>query len=269
MHTLQPTAKSTATFTCRCCPILRHQVLTTNIIVSYVRCYKCCKGPCSPHGRYLFPAFYHFLFSFPFSFLISVLLLKINRNYISKSSAVTDIVVWWDADAVPLAFDSHSRIEKFLTKYPKGHIFLAADVSNVANTGLIIVRNTLWACKFLEEWLSYRNRFDTEQEGLAALLAAPAHSAIRQHLAQRLVIVSTSELNSIAPAFSKQQKNHMFLHLGTYVCACDWELAHMVKSTFSHCIFSFLILIFMLTKLRKRMLIVVRYSCEQQTRCVM
>lgn len=194
--------------------------------------------------------------------------MKINRNYISKSSGAADIVVWWDADAVPLAFDSHSRIEKVLTKYPAGHIFLAADVSNVANTGLIIVRNTLWACKFLEEWLSYRNRFDTEQEGLAALLAAPAHSAIRQHLAQRLVIVPTSELNSVAPAFSKQQKNHMFLHLGT-------SCVHATGSspTWSRALFLTVLLIsynnIYVKKLRKRMRIVVRYSCEQRTRCVM
>jgi hypothetical protein len=62
--------------------------------------------------------------------------------------------VWMDADAVPL--DMALRWEAVATLHPTAHLLLSADVSSLANSGTVLVRNSKHGKRLLQLWLKQR-----------------------------------------------------------------------------------------------------------------
>ena len=118
-----------------------------------------------------------------------------------------DYLVWMDADAIFLDFSF--RIEKMVARHPRAHIIMSADVSTTGNTGVMIIRNSIWSKKFIQDWVSQRlfQRDLTDQAGLQRILR------IRRDTAGRVVFVPPNDLNSDAPAMGRQKPDDSVLHL--------------------------------------------------------
>eukprot|EP01041_Mallomonas_annulata_P003385 gene3385-6715_t len=120
-----------------------------------------------------------------------------------------DYLVWMDADVIIL--DLNMRIEQIAARYPKAHLLLSADVSAIANSGVIIIRNTKWSINFLREWLSvgYNSTQLTDQMGFDIVY--------RRRLTKgekgKIVILPPHILNSEAPPMGRQLPYHQVLHL--------------------------------------------------------
>ena len=88
---------------------------------------------------------------------------------------------------------------------------MSSDVSSLANTGVIVIRNTIWAKQFLEKWLSLANdgsldlgtQSITDQIGLQALI-----SQLSERERQRVAVLPPHVLNSDVPAFALQAAHH-------------------------------------------------------------
>ena len=118
-----------------------------------------------------------------------------------------DYLVWMDADVIPLDLDL--RFESIASMHPKAHVLMSADVSSVANTGVIIVRNTPWAIKFLSIWLAEESLVSTDQQGLQIVLKRIMNIKDKN----KIVILPPSVLNSEAPPMGRQLNSHKILHL--------------------------------------------------------
>jgi hypothetical protein len=69
-------------------------------------------------------------------------------------------VVWIDSDAIILDFGW--KIETFIEPFPHVDIFASADIrQGLINTGVLIVRNTVWSLSFLEQWWAIADRKTT------------------------------------------------------------------------------------------------------------
>ena len=119
-----------------------------------------------------------------------------------------DFLVWMDADVIPL--DLGLRLESIASKHPKAHVLMSADVSSIANTGVILVRNTLWTKKFLTRWLTEKSVASTDQQGLQQLLQKMVGNEKDR---EKVIFLPPSVLNSEAPPMGRQLKEHKILHL--------------------------------------------------------
>jgi hypothetical protein len=83
---------------------------------------------------------------------------------------------------------------------------MSADVSSLANTGFIVVRNSLWTRSFLRDWLALRDQpgIQTEQLGFDALYRTRDAGEMRQKVA----ILPAHVMNSIAAPMGEQQPHH-------------------------------------------------------------
>jgi hypothetical protein len=168
-----------------------------------------------------------------------------------------DYVVWVDADLIVLDFELNlDRIVSDTTSnhglYNKGHIWLSAEhggSSTRVNSGMVVVRNSVWARNFLLAWWTFADRrlySDQEQfdllfsaleslanaggDGSDALSLQARHQdpqveelLLRLVPAARLrsspvalpqvVVLPPHALNSDPPAMVKQQPHHQVLHL--------------------------------------------------------
>jgi hypothetical protein len=106
------------------------------------------------------------------------------------------------ADLVML--DMKYRIEAIATQYPKAHILMSADVSSIANTGFVIVRNTQWARRFLQRWLAFYDVAATEQLGFERVY----QSWDAQERSEKIAILPPELMNSIAAPMGQQQEHH-------------------------------------------------------------
>ena len=119
-----------------------------------------------------------------------------------------DYVVWMDADVIPL--DLNLRMESIAAMHPKAHVLMSADVSSIANTGVILVKNTLWAKRFLSDWLAEQSVASTDQQGLQLYLKKIVN---RRKDMEKIVFLPPSVLNSEAPPMGRQVDGHKILHL--------------------------------------------------------
>jgi hypothetical protein len=100
--------------------------------------------------------------------------------------------------------DMKYRIEAVAAQYPKAHILMSADVSSIANTGFIIVRNTQWARRFLQRWLAFYDVAATEQLGFEIVY----QSCDAQERSEKIAILPPEAMNSIAAPMGQQQEHH-------------------------------------------------------------
>jgi hypothetical protein len=135
-----------------------------------------------------------------------------------------DYLVWWDADLVPL--DTSFRLEQLAARYPKAHIIMSADVSSIANSGWIVVKNTNFSRRFLGFWWligldhirMLRSRANSqniqEDDGFTDQIGFEiAYNSLTSIEQSKIHIVPSGELDSVAPATGHQTKKHVLLHL--------------------------------------------------------
>lgn len=111
-----------------------------------------------------------------------------------------------------IILDLKLRIEQIASQHAQAHILLSQDVSNLINTGCIVVRNSLWSKKFLQEWLELKSNKHilNEQIGFDHLYQVYKTRDKQQgtnHL-QKIAILSPEILNSIFPAMREQLPTH-------------------------------------------------------------
>lgn len=137
----------------------------------------------------------------------------------------SDYLVWMDADAVPL--NMSLRFEQLAAAHPKAHILASKDSSSMINTGVMIIRNSDWALQFLRDWRDMKDglhRGDsshppahTDQAGFAAAFSVYESKERTGEIApswrDKIAILEAHELNSVLPAFSRQEPSHNILHL--------------------------------------------------------
>lgn len=122
----------------------------------------------------------------------------------SGSSINLSIFPFLSADLIPLDLDY--RVEGIIAIQPNAHIYMSADVSSLANTGFIIVRNSRWARGFLRDWLARRHQpgIQTEQLGFETLYYTRDVGEMRGKVA----ILPVHVMNSIAAPMGEQQPHH-------------------------------------------------------------
>ena len=83
---------------------------------------------------------------------------------------------------------------------------MSADVSSIANTGFIIVRNSVWARQFLQDWLQLRHLpgIETEQLGFEAIY----RSRGVLEMDEKIAILPAHVMNSIAAPMGEQLPHH-------------------------------------------------------------
>ena len=112
-----------------------------------------------------------------------------------------------------IVVDIKMRIEQLAATYPDAHILMSADVSSLANSGCIIVKNSKWAIQFLTDWWQLRTdpRINTDQMGFETLYNARS----QREMQKRIALLPPDALNSDAPAMGKQLDHHKVTRLFT------------------------------------------------------
>ena len=120
------------------------------------------------------------------------------RNY--------EALVFIDADLVVLDFSLD--IKEYLDNYPNSNLIASADALDIANTGFLIVRNTVWTREFFAEWWLKKDSQFTfcDQHVFNVLYNIPK---FKNHIQ----ILKQDELNSIWPALETFNKSQKVLHL--------------------------------------------------------
>jgi hypothetical protein len=108
------------------------------------------------------------------------------------------------ADLIPLDLDY--RMEAIIAFQPRAHIYMSEDVSSLANTGFILVRNSRWARSFLRDWLALRHQsgVQTEQLGFDSLYRAREVG----EMSEKVAILPAHVMNSIAAPMGEQLPHH-------------------------------------------------------------
>jgi hypothetical protein len=127
--------------------------------------------------------------------------------------------VWIDADMIVL--DMGVRIEEIGSQYPDADILMSKDViqnkedkkadvpEGLANSGLILVRNTPGARQVLFRWWSDYERNHMSDQSAFLLLFNDMNSEERT----KLEVLRPDALNTMFPAWLNQQPSNQFLHL--------------------------------------------------------
>jgi hypothetical protein len=119
-----------------------------------------------------------------------------------------DVIVPIDVDLIIM--DQSLDIEKILSSYPKAHILMSADPSDVGNTGFIIVRNTKWAYQFFQTWWETRFSFDCDQHALNDLYSKLLETKKSKN---KVAILPGGDINSEFPVYSTFDDNSKVLHM--------------------------------------------------------
>lgn len=90
-----------------------------------------------------------------------------------------------------------------------------AGSSTLINSGCIVVRNTLWARRFLSEWWRYADRtLFSDQEQFDLLYENNRRQVQPESLfTNNIVILPPDKLNSDPPAMTMQKPYNQVLHL--------------------------------------------------------
>ena len=125
----------------------------------------------------------------------------------SKSS---DVVVWIDADLIFL--NLHLNLLEIAKNFSMADIILSKDLdgsATIANTGLIMVRNTQWAREFLHKWWSSYDRSKCcDQDALSWL-----YRELPLKMRSKIALLPSDALNSNFPAWKNQLPDNPVLHL--------------------------------------------------------
>ncbi len=135
-------------------------------------------------------------------------------------------IVWVDADLV--ALDPKLSPAQLLMSHPQADILISAErhaETGVANTGCMIVRNTVWSKHFLKDWWYGHTRYNGEvntnidENFTHHIIAHDQYYFDRLYRSlsisdqSHIFILPTEALNSVPPAHLHQSSNHQVLHL--------------------------------------------------------
>lgn len=123
-----------------------------------------------------------------------------------------------DADAVVL--DLGLRLEDIASTFPNADLIASADIRmGLINTGFLLMRNTAWLRKFLDQWWSIADRDHVcDQDAFDMLYEQYIRD--EKHLQStdcsirsKVVVLPMHAMNSHPPAMLYQESHHQVLHL--------------------------------------------------------
>jgi tetratricopeptide (TPR) repeat protein len=121
-----------------------------------------------------------------------------------------DYVMWLDADLIFL--DLGMRLEKVAAEYPKAHVIMSAEhagSSTLVNSGTVLIKNSNWSRKFLNDWWTFATRkFFSDQEQFDLL-----YEAKREEYKDKVAVLPPDALNSDPPAMTRQKPYNQVCHL--------------------------------------------------------
>jgi len=129
---------------------------------------------------------------------------------LSGQARHVEYIVWMDADLVIMNF-SLNLIGLFL-EHSEADMILSADMADsptIANTGLIMVRNTHWSREFLRTWWSrYDRRECCDQNALSWL-----YTDLSEEERKKFSILPSDAVNTNFPSWKNQRPQNAVLHL--------------------------------------------------------
>lgn len=134
---------------------------------------------------------------------------------LKKYIADYDYLLWLDADAVVTRFDM--SLERFIHQSPDRDILACNDWPNgtsIINTGAILVKNSFWTKRFLDEWwergkkAEYNVGTPTDQKAFSHL-----HDENVLQVKKHLHVFPTNTFNSIYPGQHNHKHEDFILHL--------------------------------------------------------
>ncbi len=101
-----------------------------------------------------------------------------------------------------MPIDTNYPLEKLIEKHRDEEIIVSKDVSNIINTGSLLLRNSEWTRRLLLQWLMMRHNPNVinDQTGFDYLYSRYMRGSDKQKLA----ILEPNEFNSVLPAMSQQ-----------------------------------------------------------------
>eukprot|EP01038_Epipyxis_sp_PR26KG_P013665 gene13665-18337_t len=121
-----------------------------------------------------------------------------------------DYIIWLDADLILLDFNF--SIRDLIIRYENSHIIISADVSTMVNTGMFIMKNSVWAKRFVSEWINARNSDGVMNDQLGFDYVYKQRAKI-ENIDDKIKVLSPEILNSIAPPMGTLEPLHKVLHL--------------------------------------------------------
>ena len=124
----------------------------------------------------------------------------------------SDFVVWMDADLIFM--DIGMKIEEVVADYPEAHLWFSTEhfgSTNLANTGLMIFRNSDFSKWLLREWWGFANRVYVNDQDQFDLFYA--HYKEQMQLDKRVIVMPPDALNSEPPASVFQRDYNQILHM--------------------------------------------------------
>jgi len=108
-----------------------------------------------------------------------------------------------------IVLDFRLRLEAVAADYPTANVIMSADVSTLANTGFILLRNSAWTKAFIREWLALRLHpgIHNDQMGFDMLYK----SRPKYEMLQKVAILPPDVLNSDAPPMGRQQPHNQVI----------------------------------------------------------
>jgi len=121
-----------------------------------------------------------------------------------------DYLIWIDADIIIL--DINFKIENIINRFPKANLIMSADVSSIANTGFIIIKNNRWSTNFLYNWYNERlkTNYINDQNGFEIV-----YNIFYNASRDKIIILPPDAINSDAPPMSRQKDHNQILHLAS------------------------------------------------------
>lgn len=140
---------------------------------------------------------------------------RVLRDVLALPSSSTDnLVIWIDADLIPLEFTFSFEI--FLSSQFRYDVLVSSEVhggTGVANTGCVILRPTEWSKQFIQAWWMIEHSVGHDQIGFDVLYKTMQAQEGRDYMERHIKVLPAHWLNSIPPAYLFQQPDHHFLHL--------------------------------------------------------
>ena len=121
-----------------------------------------------------------------------------------------DYIVWMDSDLIIM--DLQMRLEYIVYKYNNANLIISKDPrieNGIVNTGMFIIKNTIWSKKFINDWW---NKYDRSQGMDQHIFDKLWYDNINEMM-ENVVLLPVDEINSHFPAWVNQKDHNTVLHL--------------------------------------------------------
>jgi len=121
-----------------------------------------------------------------------------------------DYIVWMDSDLIIM--DLEMRLEYIVYQHKKADVIFSKDPrieNGVVNTGMFIIKNTVWSKKFIYDWWYKYDRSQGMDQHIFDKLWYENVNDIKDHV----VLLPFDHINSHFPAWINQKEYNNVLHL--------------------------------------------------------